>query len=108
MKLLEKERRRLRRKYLKKVAHRGFNYHAYDKWLDWEFARTGIPLLPGAIVSYADGLTTAATILLAAGAPFSLFWFGFVMWTWLSVAARLSDKQYMLVTRKLLSKEYSR
>jgi hypothetical protein len=106
MTLLRKEAIRLRRKYLKKAAHRGFNYYSYDRWLDWEFAKTAIPLAPATIVSYADGLTTTATVLLCVGAPLSVLWFGFVMWTWISVASRLSDKQYRLVTRKHLSKEY--
>ena len=106
MRLLRKEATRLRRKYLKKVAHRDFNYRAYDRWLDWEFAKTAIPLAPAAIVSYAEGPTTTATVLLCIGALLSVFWFAFVMWTWISVASRLGDKEYMLVTRKLLSKEY--
>lgn len=106
MRFLRNEAKRLRRKYLKKARHRGFNYHAYDRWLDWEYAKTAIPLVPAAVVSYVDGPTTTATFLFWLGVTLSLFWFGFVTWTWVSVASRLGNKQYMLVTRKHLSKEY--
>ena len=107
MNLLRNEARRLRRKYLKKVRHRDFNYHAYDRWLDWEYAKTFIPLTPWFVTSYVTGRTDTATVLFWAGASLSVFWFCFLTGVWVSVAVRLADKRYMLVTRKHLSKEYS-
>ena len=106
MKLLRNEATRLRRKYLKKVRHRTFDYHAYDRWLDWEYAKTAIPLAPWAIESYAFGYSNFASILFWFGIVISVLWFGFITWVWLSVATRLADKRYKLVTRKYLAKEY--
>ncbi len=102
MQLLRREAKQLRRKYLKKAAHRNFDYHSFDRWIDWEYAKSAIPLVPWIIVSYSEGQTAAATTLLIAGVPFTIFWFGFVSWNTLAVAARLQDKRYMLITRKYL------
>ena len=68
--------------------------------------KAAVPLVPGVAVRFAEGWTPLAVALLAVGAPFALFWFGFVVRHLAAVAFRLQDKRYMHVTRKLLSKEY--
>lgn len=106
MRWLRKERRRLRRKYLQKVAHRTYSHSSYDRWLDWEFAKSLIPLIPFYVALATDGMTRTTGLFLAVGSPLALFWFFFVFITWLQVLSRHGDKTYMLVTRKKLAKEY--
>jgi len=108
MNWLKNERRRLRRIYLKKAAHRTGGHYSVDRWLDWEFARTGIPAVTATIIATSTDRTLATDLIFATGLVLSVLWFGFVIATWVAVAARLSDKQYMLITRKQLSKEYRR
>ena len=104
MRLLRNEARRLRRKFLKKFARRTFDSHTFERWMDWQFAKSAIPLLPWFVFSYVEGQTATATTLLIVGAGLALSWFTFVFWNLLAVAARFQDKRYMLFTRKRLSR----
>ena len=105
MELLDRKRRRLRRKYLRLSRHRR-NAVRLDDWIDRETYWSLSPLVPWVVVMALWGPSTAATVLLIAGGTVAVPWFLFVNWQILVVAARKRDKAYRLVTRKHLSREY--
>ncbi len=106
MRLLERERERLRAKYLEKTAHRTYDLHAYNRWLDWEIGKSIVPLIPFFVALYLGESRSVLWLFGVVGGSLSAFWFFFVTWQWLAVASRAGDKRYNLVTRKYLSKEY--
>jgi hypothetical protein len=106
VKIVERERRRLRRKYLKLTAHRRFSAYRLDHWLDREHAKTALPLMPAILASAMMENRTLIISLWVAGLAVATPWFLFVSWQVLAVAARMGDKRYKLVTRKHLAREY--
>jgi hypothetical protein len=108
MKLFRREARRLRRRFLKKIAHREFDYHGFDNWVDWEFYKCGLPLAPAFVAMFVEGPTATTTFLFVLGGALTVIWFGFVFVNLLLVYSRYGDKRYMIVTRKHLSREYRR
>jgi hypothetical protein len=103
--MLRRKRRRLRRKYLKLSRHRRDPGRFHD-WLDRETYRSLLPLIPAGLVWAVWGPSTFATLLVVVAIVIGVGWFLFVYWQILVIASRKRDKQYRLVTRKHLSREY--
>ena len=97
MRLLRKERLRLRRAYL-----RGEDPLLRTK----EFTKAFAPLMPGFVAACVNASPSLQLMLLLPAMPLALAWLGFVIWTIEGVAARQADKHYMDAGRYLLSKEY--
>jgi hypothetical protein len=100
---LQRERRRLRRKFIKKLATR--DYHTVDRWMDFEFVKAGVPVWLVIFISAVEDLPAANLWMLGALA-ISIPWWIFITVILLQVYGRWGDKVYMTVTRRMLSKEY--
>ena len=103
MDLLRKERRRLRRKFIRKFA--GRNYGGIDRWIAFEYLKAGMPVWLALLVQGAGGWS-AAWIPMIAALAISVPWWIFITLVILQVYSRYGDKVYMSVTRKQLSREY--
>jgi hypothetical protein len=101
---LRNERRRLRRKFIKKLATR--SHHSVDRWVDFEYLKAGIPVWVVALLSSADGFPT--TTAMVGALAISIPWWIFITVILLQVYGRWGDKVYMSITRRILSKEYRR
>ena len=97
MKLLRKERLRLRRAYL-----RGKDPLLRTR----EFTKAILPVIPWIVAASVNARPSLQLTLLLTAMPLALAWLGFVIWTIESIAARQTDKHYVNVGRYLLSKEY--
>ena len=100
---LRRERQRLRRKFIKKLATR--DYHTVDRWMDFEFVKAGVPVWLAMFITAIDDLPAANPWMFGALA-ISIPWWIFIAVTLLQVYGRWGDKVYMTVTRRMLSKEY--
>jgi hypothetical protein len=105
LELLRRERRRLRRKYIKKIAAR--DYYILDRWLDAEYLVAGIPVWVAAFLCMVDDRAPAAALFISA-LLISVPWWAFITVIIIQVYARWGDKYYTAVTRRKLSKEYRR
>lgn len=102
---LERERRRLRRKFIKKIAKR--SYHTFDRWLDFEYMKAGTPVWVAMFISAVDDLAPANPWMLGA-LVISIPWWTFITVVILQVYGRWGDKVYISKTRRMLSTEYRR
>ena len=103
MKVLHKERMRLRRAYLSTEGRR-----IPQLLKTREFMKTSLPLMPWLVGASVDAKLSVQVALLMAGMLLTLAWFGFVLWTLEAVSARRRDKHDLRVGRFLLPDEYSR
>ncbi len=102
---LSREQRRLRRKFIKKLATR--DYHTVDRWLDTEYLKAGIPAWIG-IFLFMVHRSPDSHWLLVGGLSISGPWWTFITVIILQVYGRWGDKVYMRITRRKLSREYRR
>ena len=103
MKVLRKERLRLRRPYLSTAGRR-----IPPLLKTRELPKTLLPLMPWFVAASVEAKPSVQLALLVPGLLLTLVWFGFVLWTLEVVAARQRDKHYMRVCRYLLPEEYHR
>ena len=108
MKIVRKEAKRLRREFLKRAAHRRAPWATLFPWRDREYLKSLSPLAPWFVATSIGAGAQIQSLLLVLGVGCAVLWFGFVFWNLLLVEGRLRDKEYILVGRHLLSKEYRR
>ena len=98
MKLLRKERLRLRRAYLRGDGQ-GFLRTR-------EFSKAFLPLMPWFVAASVNLKPSLQLVMLLPGMFLALAWLGFVIWTIEVAASRQADKRYTDGGKYLLSKEY--
>jgi hypothetical protein len=103
LELVRRERRRLRRKFIKKLATRC--YRTVDHWLDGEYLVAGTPVWIAIFICMVDE-QAPALFLIGGALLISVPWWIFITVIILQVYARWGDKYYWHVTRQKLSREY--